>query len=283
MTAAAADRLAPQLHDEFHATMQRVPLAASTKIYAGTLVAINISGYAVPASADGALRVIGVADKQADNSSGSAGDVSVNINRGTYGFINGSTTDALSTADIGQFCYALDDQTVTRTPARGARPLVGRVILIENSKVYCEVGHSKGRDGDVDITVIAGADLSSKQYLCMTLASDGTVNTTGTAGGDVMGVLQNTPASGAVAVVRTRGITKVIASGTIASGLRVASTSAGKTKQAVAGKTDTSDAGAAADPLIGSYAIGQAITDGATDTAHYVDLHQMGAIPSTPA
>jgi hypothetical protein len=65
--------------------------------------------------------------------------------------------------------------------------------------------------------------------------------------------------------------------------VRLASTNAGKSKAAVASYTNTSDAGAAQDPLIGSYTIGIAMTDGATDTAHNAFINTIGAIPSTAA
>lgn len=283
MTALTADRKTPQYGRGLHPEKRYLPVAASTKIYAGSQVALNASGYAVPASADPTLRIMGIADAQADNSAGTAGAIYVTVLRGCFGLVNSSSTDAISATDIGALCYAADDQTVARTSNRGARPVVGRVQFIENSLVYVEVGHDLQSNGAIDLYLIAGADLSTKQFLCMTLQSDGTVNTTGTAGGEVLGILQNTPASGAVAIVRVFGMSKIIASTTIATGVRVASTNAGKTKAAVAGKTDTSDAGAAADPLIGSYCIGIAVTDGATDTAHNVFVNTIGAIPSTAA
>ena len=49
------------------------PVAATTHIYVGSLVAVNGSGYVVPASADSSLAVIGVAEEEKDNSGGSAG------------------------------------------------------------------------------------------------------------------------------------------------------------------------------------------------------------------
>lgn len=283
MTALTADRKTPQYGLGQHPEKRVVPVAASTKIYAGSLVALNASGYAIPTSADSAFKILGVAEAQADNSSGSAGAINVTVLRGCFGFVNSSSTDALSSVDIGALCYAVDDQTLARTSSRGVRPIVGRVQAIENPLVFVEIGHEFQLNGAVDLLLLAGADLSSKQFYCMTLQSDGTVNTTGTAGGEVLGILQNTPASGAVAIVRVFGMSKIIASTTIATGVRVASTNAGKTKAAVAATTNTSDAGAASDPLVGSYTIGIAVTDGATDTAHNVFVNTIGAIPSTAA
>jgi hypothetical protein len=70
---------------------------------------------------------------------------------------------------------------------------------------------------------------------------------------------------------------------TVATGALIATTSAGKSKTAVAGTVNTSDAGASSDPTVGSFVMGRALTDGATDTNHIVDLHPMGLIPTTAA
>ncbi|MFA5112426.1 MAG: hypothetical protein WC443_13530, partial [Desulfobaccales bacterium] len=49
------------------------PVAANTKIYAGSLVCVNAAGFATPAADTIGFRFIGVAMEQVDNSSGSDG------------------------------------------------------------------------------------------------------------------------------------------------------------------------------------------------------------------
>jgi len=69
----------------------------------------------------------------------------------------------------------------------------------------------------------AGADLSTKQYRFVSIASDGQVDPTGD-GLLAVGVLQNDPAAaGRAAEVAISGIVKVEAGGTIAAGGSVSS------------------------------------------------------------
>lgn len=51
-----------------------VPVAAATEIFGGHMVAVNASGYAVPASATASQITLGVSDGWVDNSKGSDGD-----------------------------------------------------------------------------------------------------------------------------------------------------------------------------------------------------------------
>ena len=55
------------------------PVAASTRIYEGTLVFVNAVGNADDDTATGVNAFVGVAIKEADNSSGAAGDVNVEV------------------------------------------------------------------------------------------------------------------------------------------------------------------------------------------------------------
>ena len=104
----------------------------------------------------------------------------------------------------------------------------------------------------IDITLIAGADLSAKQFYAVKLDSNGAAVVAGD-GEDAVGILQNKPASGQAATVRVVGISKFVAGGAISLPNRVASDANGKAKAAVAGRTNTSDAGASADALLGSF------------------------------
>jgi hypothetical protein len=84
------------------------PVAATTKIYAGSLVCVNASGYAVPAADTAGLKFIGVALQQLDNSSGANGDKSLRIRRtGVFEFDAASITQAM----VGDPMYAVDDHT----------------------------------------------------------------------------------------------------------------------------------------------------------------------------
>lgn len=85
------------------------------------------------------------------------------------------------------------------------------------------------------ITVPASGDLSSSQYLFMTINSSGQAAATGD-GAAADGVLQNDPAaSGREAVIATAGRVKVKLGGTVAAGDDVASDTNGKAVSAATG------------------------------------------------
>ena len=88
----------------------RDPVAAATRILAGSMVALNAAGNAISAVPT-ATRVRGVALDEADNTSGAIGDKSVDIERGPFLFAN-DTTDAVTRAHIGASVYVVDDNTV---------------------------------------------------------------------------------------------------------------------------------------------------------------------------
>lgn len=58
-----------------------MPVAASTKVEAGNLVALNASGYLVPAADTAGLTVVGVAGKTQDNSAGANGALNCLVRR----------------------------------------------------------------------------------------------------------------------------------------------------------------------------------------------------------
>ena len=81
------------------------PVAANTKIYAGSLVCVNAAGYAAPAADTSGYRFAGVALEQVDNSDGGK---HVRLRRaGVFEF------DAVSISQemVGAAMYAADDHT----------------------------------------------------------------------------------------------------------------------------------------------------------------------------
>lgn len=103
---------------ERSAEYETYPVAASTKIWGGSIVVVDTAtGYAKPGAHATGLVVVGKAAETADNSAGSAGAISVAVKP------SGSGTDFLCDNDTGgspvtaamieQNCYLLDDHTVT--------------------------------------------------------------------------------------------------------------------------------------------------------------------------
>jgi hypothetical protein len=88
------------------------PVAAATKIFAGSMVCVNAAGYAAPAADTSGYRFAGVAMEQADNSSGADGAEKVRLRRvGVFEFDAAALTQAM----VGDAMYAADDQTFANT------------------------------------------------------------------------------------------------------------------------------------------------------------------------
>ncbi|WP_349295244.1 hypothetical protein ABEB22_18350 (plasmid) [Thioclava sp. 'Guangxiensis'] len=84
------------------------PVAAATVIYAGSMVALDASGDAIPAIPTGTV-MRGVALSEADNETGAAGDVSAQIERGPFLVANDGSLDR---THIGTEVFVVDDNTV---------------------------------------------------------------------------------------------------------------------------------------------------------------------------
>lgn len=146
MTAAAANRdtveqAGPIASDVIVALAY--PMAAATTIFAGTLVALDSAGNAVPATASTAVRVVGRAEKQVVNTVaagfGNAGQLTIEARPGVFAFNNG---DSITAADVGSMAYASDDNTVNKgaSAAGVARPTVGPIYGLYGTQVKVGVG-----------------------------------------------------------------------------------------------------------------------------------------------
>jgi hypothetical protein len=101
------------------------PVAANTKIFAGSLVCVNSSGYAVPAADTSGYRFAGVAMEQVDNSDGSDAGKVVRLRRtGVFEFDAGSITQDMVGADM----YAADDHTFDDAAGPTNDIKVGRLV-----------------------------------------------------------------------------------------------------------------------------------------------------------
>lgn len=116
------------------------PVAANTKIYAGSAVALNSAGDAVEPSASATLMCVGVAIETIDNTGGAAGAKSVTAKLGCFGRKNSTGPDAISKADVGSNAYLVDGATVAKTSATNTRSIAGRISFIEDGLVYVNLG-----------------------------------------------------------------------------------------------------------------------------------------------
>ncbi|HWQ09627.1 MAG TPA: hypothetical protein VN436_10980 [Holophaga sp.] len=126
MTALAADRNTAQRYARDFLD----PMAASVKIYAGSLVVLDASGNAKPGVTGTGLVARGRAAETVDNTSGSAGAKSVPVEAGVFAFASDGT---LTRAHIGKTVYIVDDQTVAATDGTSTRSAAGTLKDLEGS------------------------------------------------------------------------------------------------------------------------------------------------------
>jgi len=93
-----------------------LPVKASTTIYEGAMVGLS-SGYARGLVAGDEFQ--GFAYRQADNSSGSDGDINVQVYH--EGLISMPVTGVTGVADVGKAVYASDDGTLTLTEGSNSK------------------------------------------------------------------------------------------------------------------------------------------------------------------
>lgn len=112
-----------------------LPMAASTTIFAGSLVAINAGGYAAPGSTATGLTAAGRAEEPKTNGA-TAGGETIKVRRGVFKFANleaDPVTKLLST------CYIADDQTVAATNGTNTRSAAGKALAIDSDGVWVEI------------------------------------------------------------------------------------------------------------------------------------------------
>lgn len=133
MAALTADRNTPKMSAE----QIGVPMAA-VKIFAGSLVAANATGYATPGATATTLTYLGRAAETVDNTGGVAGAKTIRVDRKeAYKFAN-LGADLVTQADLGKTCYIVDDQTVAKTSGGATRSLAGKVVGVDADGVWVE-------------------------------------------------------------------------------------------------------------------------------------------------
>lgn len=115
-----------------------LPVAASITCYAGGLAARDANGRATPGATATTLRGVGRFAEQVEGGA-VAGAVKVEIEKGIFCFANSTSTDALTTADIGNDCYIVDDQTVAKTNGSNTRSVAGRVFDVDGQGVWVDL------------------------------------------------------------------------------------------------------------------------------------------------
>lgn len=100
------------------------PVAATTIIPTGGMVALDAAGNANPAGSAITGHVVGIANQGVDNSAGNAADLNVEVSRGIYVLANDST-HPVTKAYMGQMVYAVTPDTVAHQGTCRAGILIG--------------------------------------------------------------------------------------------------------------------------------------------------------------
>jgi hypothetical protein len=81
---------------------------ANVKIFAGSMVCIDSTGYAIPGSDTAGLKFVGISRGYADNTGGADGALSVEVwRRGSFEL----AASGMTRANIGESVFVVDDQT----------------------------------------------------------------------------------------------------------------------------------------------------------------------------
>ena len=213
---------------------ETLPVGAGAKLFGGAIVGL-LNGYAVSLAAFPQAKPIGCANGHpdgqtipagglqatVDNTAGSAGALSVVVERGVFLMKNSATVEALSAADTGESVYFVDDQTVSKQSNNGNRPVVGTFLGLDAGSGGCWVMVGVSDQERIIETGLAGVDLSGHQYGFVKYT--GGSYTKAVLGDLACGVLQNAPTNGNVARVCIYGPSLLKAGAGFTVGLGVAS------------------------------------------------------------
>jgi len=114
--------------------IQPFEVAASTEIFAGSLVCVNASGYLVNAIDTASFRFIGIANQDIDNSSGGNSDLSCDVRINTREWMTKTTP---TVADLGKAVSIVDTDTVQVSLGTNVKAL-GIVVKYSTTEVLVQ-------------------------------------------------------------------------------------------------------------------------------------------------
>ena len=105
--------------------LRSYPVAASVNVLQGTMVYLTAAGFATDVTATGVNGFVGIAVGQADNTSGAAGDIQVEVyTEGDFELVGAGT---YTQANVGDYVYG-DDNYVINTAIGSTSVPIGRVV-----------------------------------------------------------------------------------------------------------------------------------------------------------
>jgi len=167
-TALSANRDTPQ-RDGYLVSLT----AASNHIYAGSIVCEGGSATAVVGADASGYVVVGRAEEEIDNTGANySATATINVRRGTFRWANGgSFTDA----NIGDFAYVSDDQTVTTAASATYDVIAGVIVDVDSDGVWVDT-FAIGGQGAASVTTLSASGAAT---LGSTLSVAGAATLTG--------------------------------------------------------------------------------------------------------
>lgn len=139
MAALTADRDTPRREN----ILRNFPVKAANKIFAGSLVCLDATGFAVKGQLSTTLKCVGRAEEQVDNTTGADGAQRVPTMSGIFRFANSAAGDLIALLDVEAPCYIVDDQTVAKTNGGATRSQAGIIRDVDSGGVWVELGGAR--------------------------------------------------------------------------------------------------------------------------------------------
>ena len=121
------------------------PMKADETTFAGGILLRLSDGYLAKGQVIAGAVGVGIAERAVLTAGDTDGAVSVEFRPGSHLMQNSAGGDAVTLANIGAVCYAVDDQTVALTDASGTRSVAGFVEDIEGSRVWVRFDETLAR------------------------------------------------------------------------------------------------------------------------------------------
>lgn len=109
-----------------------VGLKANAIVFAGGIVAVDSSGWAVAAGDTATHKVFGRAEQSANNTGGANGAIRIDVAVGTFKYASAT----IAQADVGTFATIVDDQTVGLAAGTTNDVIAGRIEEFESDGVW---------------------------------------------------------------------------------------------------------------------------------------------------
>ena len=119
------------------------PVKGATRLFAGSIVCIDATGFAVKGATSATLKAVGRAEEAVDNTLGADGALRVPVGSGVFRYANSAAADLITLADVDAACFIVDDQTVAKTSATATRSQAGIIRDVDAGGVWVEIGGAR--------------------------------------------------------------------------------------------------------------------------------------------